>query len=383
MVPSLGGHVNVINSRVWSSLSVVLALVSAQACGGRTVVVSDPGANTGNATVVDPNNGTVTGQPTPISGTPSSGGTGLTINSTTANFGVHALAAGFANDPYAVRVRSGGSIQAASTQAGAACTGFVTSTPDLVLNFTGTSQMLRFFVRNTDGDTTLIINDGAGRWHCNDDFAAHDPQVDIQNAPAGHYDIWVGSYRQGEQSNGELVITERANLSLGVAPGGQTGQPTAIGQPTPTGQPTVAPTGAGALQLNSTTPNFGSANLTAGFAADPHQVTVASGGSINAATTQAGSACSGFVSARPDFVLNWTGQSSQLRFFVRAQGDTTLVINDGAGRWHCNDDFAGNNPLVDIANAPAGHYDIWVGSYRSGETIRGTLFVTERPNLTP
>ena len=61
-------------------------------------------------------------------------------------------------------------------------------------------------------------------------------------------------------------------------------------------------------------------------------------------------------------------------------GDTTLLINDGAGNWHCNDDSAPGsnlNPLVDLANAPAGQYDVWIGSYRSDEQIGGTLNITE------
>jgi hypothetical protein len=74
-----------------------------------------------------------------------------------------------------------------------------------------------------------------------------------------------------------------------------------------------------------------------------------------------------------------------LRFFVRASGsgDTTLLINDASGNWHCNDDSSGLNPMVSINNPPSGQYDIWVGSYRAGENLSSQLFITELRSQTP
>lgn len=73
-----------------------------------------------------------------------------------------------------------------------------------------------------------------------------------------------------------------------------------------------------------------------------------------------------------------------MRFFVRASGDTTLVINDARGRWWCSDDEGGYpNPMVDIASPPGGQYDIWIGSYRAGENIPATLHMTELAGVRP
>jgi hypothetical protein len=69
---------------------------------------------------------------------------------------------------------------------------------------------------------------------------------------------------------------------------------------------------------------------------------------------------------------------------VTAPGDTTLLVNTAGGAWVCNDDsYGGTNPTVDIPNAGAGQYDVWVGSYRSGEQIRGALHITELANNHP
>jgi hypothetical protein len=73
-----------------------------------------------------------------------------------------------------------------------------------------------------------------------------------------------------------------------------------------------------------------------------------------------------------------------LRFYVDGDGDTGLVINDGSGRWHCNDDsYGGTNPTVTIYDAPSGQYDVWVTSYESGEAVTGKLYITELENRHP
>jgi hypothetical protein len=132
------------------------------------------------------------------------------------------------------------------------------------------------------------------------------------------------------------------------------------------------------LTIGGRRANFGMRALRSGFVPDPAQVNVVSGGNIAAATLGLGAGCTGFVTATPDHIVSWSGGGSLLRFYVRAAGDTTLLVNTGSGQWRCNDDsWGGTNPTVDVANPPAGQYDVWVGSYRSGEQARGTLFITE------
>jgi hypothetical protein len=62
--------------------------------------------------------------------------------------------------------------------------------------------------------------------------------------------------------------------------------------------------------------------------------------------------------------------------------DTTLIVNTANGTWMCNDDYGGRNPMVEINNPQPGQYDIWVGSYTSGQYISGTLRITEL-DITP
>lgn len=133
----------------------------------------------------------------------------------------------------------------------------------------------------------------------------------------------------------------------------------------------------GSLSIGGSRANFGTHRLAAGFTPDPTMINITSGGNLNVSTMRLGAGCTGFATAQPDAILNWSGSSSFLRMYFQGSGDTALVINDASGNWHCNDDTAGLNPQVDIRNPPAGQYDIWVTSYRGGENIRGQLHITE------
>jgi hypothetical protein len=141
------------------------------------------------------------------------------------------------------------------------------------------------------------------------------------------------------------------------------------------------------LEIGGSQSNFGTGNLRGGFMPDPFTVNIRSGGSLNVRNMSLGSGCAGFATARPDYILNYSNSASFLRFFFRPNNqsgprerrDTTLVINDANGDWHCNDDGGGNfNPMVDISNPPSGQYDIWVGTYDgSGQFVDGRLGITE------
>jgi hypothetical protein len=123
-------------------------------------------------------------------------------------FGTFELAAGFLPDPRAESVVSGGSV--AVRYLGGGCTGYAAVAPDLRLQWDGAGTLLRFFfIPDEDGDTTLVINAPDGSWHCNDDsFGTLNPTVDFDTGPSGTYDVWVGSYIQGEFVAGTLYVTE-------------------------------------------------------------------------------------------------------------------------------------------------------------------------------
>jgi len=294
----------------------------------------------------------------------------LQIGGSSSNFGTGNLSGGFVPDPNTVSITSGGSLDSRSMTLGSGCVGFVTRQPDYILNYSNAANFLRFFFQGS-GDTTLIINDASGNWHCNDDSAGLNPQVSINNPPSGQYDIWVGSYAASANISGTLNITELRGNSVSAS--------------IETIEQNAQAKQSGSLTIGGSSANFGTRNLSGGFMPDPSQVAITSGGSLDSSTMSLSPGCRGFVTRQPDYILNYSNAADFLRFFVRASGsgDTTLLINDASGNWHCNDDSSGLNPMVSINNPPSGQYDIWVGSYRAGENLSSQLFITELRSQTP
>jgi len=268
-----------------------------------------------------------------------------------ANFGSRMLSPGFTPDPLEISVVSGGSVDLSMQDLGIGCVGYATEQPDYILNLTDGTEQLRIFFEG-EGDTSLAINAPDGSWHCNDDAYGLDPMVTFDGAQSGQYDIWVASYSESESVSGTLSITE-----LDYGPGGVTMEDLAIG---------------------GDQANFGQVSLSPGFSPDPYTVSVASGGSIDAGMTEdLPLSCTGYVTAQPDFILDYEGGGTLLHIYVEGDGDTALIINGPDGSWHCNDDANGVDPRVTFKAPQGGQYDIWVASFFNGETISGTLGITE------
>lgn len=123
-------------------------------------------------------------------------------------------------------------------------------------------------------------------------------------------------------------------------------------------------------------PNYGTVRLSAGFTPDPYYQAVNAGGSINAG--RAFNNCAGYISNAPDLRLYWNGGGS-LPLVVSADSysDTTLVINGPGGEWYCDDDSGeGVNPSIQLP-ARSGRYEIWVGTYNSGQMQGATVAISE------
>jgi hypothetical protein len=294
---------------------------------------------------------------------------GLSPDTTAVN-GEVSLVTGFTPDPYTTTITGGGTTDVSKLTLGSAsgCVGFATKAPTFSLNWTGPSSQLRIFsIAMTGADTTMVVRDPAGNWYCNDDSGdiSLDPMIDIFNAGTGQYDIWLGSHTSGGGDSATLYVTELS------------------GSPE---DPLGSNNGStGSLELGAD-PTFGTTDLTSPFLPDPFQTTLVGGGSVDIYSANLGQDCTGYAASAPDYRINYSGSTSNLRiFFVSDTGsDTTLIVNDATGSWLCNDDFTSGSgdPLVDILNPVTGQMDIWVGAYTSGDSASGTLYVTEM-DLTP
>lgn len=129
---------------------------------------------------------------------------------------------------------------------------------------------------------------------------------------------------------------------------------------------------------SSLTANYGSVEAVSGFVPDPYTRNMTSGGPVHVEFL--GNNCRGFATSAPDLRLNYTaGAFPTLRFYFVGSGDTTMIVNDPESYFsRCGDDSYGtSNPTVDFENPRSGFYDIWIGSYHEGESVSGTLYITE------
>lgn len=279
-------------------------------------------------------------------------------------YGTVTLNAGFTPDPHDVQVQAGGNTDVSALTLPSGCTGhIVTTQPDIRVNYTAGSAPFRI-ASCAGSDTSLIINDASGNWHCDDDSEGTNPVVSFNGASTGQYDVWVGTYAAGNSQPSTVRFTERGGAICGgtaaTNSGGGTGSISVTGEP-----------------------RYGAISLAAGFQPDPHRVTVLAGGGTDVdEIANIPSTCAGHIAPdRPDFRINYTPGSSPLRFASCAGTDTTLVINDASGNWHCNDDTEDSNPVVTLSSPPAGQYDVWIGTYGSGAAQQAILNVSERSGL--
>ncbi|WP_127107646.1 hypothetical protein [Pararhodobacter zhoushanensis] len=235
--------------------------------------------------------------------------------------------------------------------------GRVTAQPSFSISYDARSmgRDLEFRVQS-ECDTTLLINDSTAQWHYNDDEdGTLSPRLRLSAAATGRYDVWVGTY--GEQACQATLVLET------FPPSG--GMPTTPTQPaTP-----VCPD----WQLGGA-----EVNLTAG-SSDTRSVVA--GGSINLRESQCNVPGGGYVAQAPDFTLYYDPQGTDATLNVSVDGtcDTTLLINDQSAQWLFDDDTNALQPALSIASAPAGRYDIWVGTYGASTCQSNISFSAAAP----
>jgi hypothetical protein len=288
--------------------------------------------------------------PAPVMPAPVSG-PNYNLNPT---YGTYNLRSGFLPDPQTFQVIAGGNSNV-SSMTNNQCRGYAASAPDIRINFTGGAFNRINFSALSNADTTLIVNDPNGTWWCDDDSGnGLNPLIELTPI-SGQYDIWVGTYGRNT-APATLAVSE---LPYGSAP------------------VTTTPPARSSGPDYSLPPAYGTYTLRSGFTPDPFEVRVVAGGRNNASSWSNGQ-CAGFVADAPDVRLMFQGGSfPELYFSVGSNSDTTLVINDPNGNWHCDDDSGneGLNPLLRMAPI-SGQYDIWVGTYGQS-TANATLSISE------
>ncbi|WP_236607559.1 hypothetical protein [Sandaracinus amylolyticus] len=184
-----------------SFLIAVVALCGLAACGSTEEASTAETTGTAPTTTTTPPPTPPPTTPTPAEGTTAApgaapaGGGGATIT----------IATGF-TDPTITTGTSGGAVEASTLNA--ECAGWVSSSPDHVLDLQAAMPRLKIMAFGTeaDSDVTLVVRKPDGTYLCNDDSDGFHPVVEGE-MPAGRYEIFVGSYEQGRRQAYRLGIT--------------------------------------------------------------------------------------------------------------------------------------------------------------------------------
>jgi hypothetical protein len=255
------------------------------------------------------------------------------------------LRAGFTPDPRTLTMKAGGDIE---VDVGECTYGYIAESGAMGIEYTAGSLDLYVYAES-DGDTMLLIETPSGDVLCDDDsYGSLNPLVHIEDPESGLYLVFVGSYSQDAFQEATVYVSELS-------------------------PDTEDPAGESIPNLGLTA-EFGTVQLGAGFAPDPHQVSLTGGGDLDLSV---GDCSYGYVSQAPSYELTYSGSgNTDLHFYVRADDDTTLLINTPNGSWVCDDDSLGDsNPQITVTDAPSGVYDIWVGTY-SGQRAGATLYIS-------
>lgn len=128
----------------------------------------------------------------------------------TPNYGDITLSPGFTPDPHLVSLRAGGDISASG--AGRGCSGYITNAPDYRLQWNGDGSLNILISVLSKADTTLVVNGPDGRWYCDDDSGEDNNPLVTLGSVYGRYEIWVGTFSDGDPQPAVLSISEVTNF---------------------------------------------------------------------------------------------------------------------------------------------------------------------------
>jgi hypothetical protein len=261
------------------------------------------------------------------------------------------LSGGFMPDPATSTVTVDGTVQASDALLPGSCVGYMDpNTPSYTVRLTDMTEA--FISACSSTDVALAVRGPGGTWQCNDDAEGTNPAVRLTN-PNGNYEIFVARYSDDTIASAVINISESRGPFCGRSGGGSE---------------TVNMTG---------TPSSGTTTIASGFGTSTSPVTAGGTTDVDNVSNIPGN-CTGYINGTaPTHRLEVGAGLAALRVASCADSDTTLVINDGSGTWHCNDDEEGSNPVVSVNGPTAGTWDVWVGTYSSGGGSAATLRVSE------
>ncbi|MFO0680891.1 MAG: hypothetical protein U0234_02515 [Sandaracinus sp.] len=125
-------------------------------------------------------------------------------------------------------------------------------------------------------------------------------------------------------------------------------------------------TAAEALDLDGT----GAEHAAIVAASTPSTIEVSAGGDLDVAQLGLRPSCTGIIEREADLVVDVGAGVPALDLSIAALTDTTLVVRDPAGGWHCADDAPNGSyqPSLHVATPLAGEWVVWVGRFIHGET---------------
>jgi len=276
----------------------------------------------------------------------------------------------------------------AATQ-GAECAGWIPPAPDVVVNWSGESDALRFFTIG-EGDPTLLVVAPDGDVLCNDDMqtSVFNPLVVVDDPQPGRYAVYVGIYDPSiAPATSLLAVTTREldPLTYTVALPALAAEATDDAEVEDSESGSASP----AAESNTLLPDDGPARVTIGTGELPVTVELVAGGPVSVFEQPVGnSLCTGFASAAPvyQFALDASGGAiNELVLFFEAEVDTTLMIRDPYARYQCVDDGTATpnlNPWIVLPGVP-GDYEVWVGTYAADTEAPGTLTIGNDSSVTP
>ncbi len=217
------------------------------------------------------------------------------------------------------------STSASTFASGTGCNAYIETAPTVVLQLA--SPMFVQLQTLSSSDTTLIVRDAQGRFHCDDDSGGGRNANLGFGAPPGRTGVWVGSFDSGSTTGFQLLMSGRPLAAmpdvLGLVPQG----PPAIGTVDLASQPSG--------QLNGTL-----------------------SGALDASSLGVG--CRGYIQIVPDLILVAAAESPMV-IGATSSVDSVLVVRTASGQFLCDDDSGGAlSPRV-TGTLPAGANAVWVG----------------------